>query len=330
MPVGLTDIVQNLVNGLLQGGFLALASVGLSLIYGVQKILNIAHGAFIVIAAFVTIDFSILLTPVLHLDPLISIVLDFGVLIVFGVLTYFGLIYKTENKGFEGPLLATFGLSIFIEYVITNGLIFPITISPTQSYRLVLIPVIDPSYGNGAIAQNQAYSSNVLNLGGITFPEPQLIAFLLAFLTIPLLHLFLTRTYYGNGIRATAQDWEAAEFSGIDIRKTRILSFALGSGLAGIAGGIYAFTNSVFATEADVSLLPLILAIIILGGVGSVIGTLIAGLVVGLLISGSNFLALEVLTQYSFPSDIGVLLTFLIFLIVLMVRPSGFFGKVVK
>jgi len=111
MAVGLTEIVQNIVNGLLQGGFLALASVGLSLIYGVQKILNIAHGAFIVIAAFVTIDFSIFLSPVLHLDPLISIILDFGVLTVFGVLTYFGLIFKTENKGFEGPLLATFGLS---------------------------------------------------------------------------------------------------------------------------------------------------------------------------------------------------------------------------
>ncbi|MDA4131135.1 MAG: hypothetical protein OK457_10230, partial [Thaumarchaeota archaeon] len=154
------------MNGLLQGGFLALASVGLSLIYGVQKILNIAHGAFIVIAAFVTIDFSIFLTPTLHLDPLFTLLLDFGVLVVFGVLTYFGLIYKTESRGFEGPLLATFGLSIFIEYVITNGLIFPVTLSPTQTYRLVLIPVIDPSYGNGAQAQNQAYSSNVLSLGG--------------------------------------------------------------------------------------------------------------------------------------------------------------------
>jgi branched-chain amino acid transport system permease protein len=326
MTIALADIAQGLVNGLLQGGFLALASVGLSLIYGVQKILNISHGAFIIIAAFLTIDFSILITPYYHIDPLVSIALDFAVLAVIGVVTYFALIYKTENKGFEGPLLATFGLSIFIEYVVSNGLTFQVT--PT--YRLVLIPILDPSGGYGAQAQNQSYSSSVLSLGGISLPEPQLLAFLLAIAVIPALHFFLTRTYYGNSIRATAQDWEAAEFSGINVRRMRIISFALGSALAGIAGGVYAFSNSVFATEADVSLLPLILAIIILGGVGSVMGTLVAGIVIGLIITMSNFVALEVLTQYRFPSDIGVLLTYLIFLIVLMVRPNGFFGRVTR
>ena len=327
MPVGVADVAQALVNGVLQGGFLALASVGLSIIYGVQKILNIAHGAFIVVAAFVTIQFSILITPVFHIDPLVSIALDFFVMGALGVLTYFGLIFKSENTGFEGPLLATFGLSIFMEYVVSNGLAFPVTIA-NQVKNFVLIPALDPSYGNGAIAQHQVYSSSTIDLGGIRLFEPQLIAFVLAMLVIPALHFFLTRTYYGNGIRATAQDWAAAEFSGIDVRKTRLLSFTIGSGLAGVAGGIYAFTNSVFASLADISLLPLILAIIILGGVGSVIGTLIGGLVVGVIISLSNFMTLEVLTQYQFPSDTGTLLTFLIFLIVLMIRPNGFFGRI--
>jgi branched-chain amino acid transport system permease protein len=326
MAVGVSDFVQVVVSGMLQGGFLALASVGLSLIYGVQKIFNIAHGAFIVVAAFLTIQFSLLVTPHFHIDPLFSIAVDFVIMAVLGILTYFGLIYKTENKGFEGPLLATFGLSIFMEYVVSNGLSFPVTIG-NHFYNLVLIPVLDPSYGNGAIAQNQSYSSSTLQLGGILFFEPQLIAFGLAVILIISLHFFLTRTYYGNGIRATAQDWEAAEFSGIDIRKTRVLSFAIGSGLAGIAGGIYAFTNSVFASLADISLLPLIFAIIILGGVGSVVGTLIAGLIIGEIISISNYTTLEVLTQYRFPSDFGTLLTFLIFLVVLMIKPSGLFGK---
>jgi branched-chain amino acid transport system permease protein len=327
MAVGASDVAQALANGLLQGGFFALASVGLSLIYGVQKVFKIAHGAFIVVAAFLTIQFSILITPVYHIDPLISIAFDFVIMAVLGILTYFGLILKTENKGFEGPLLATFGLSIFIEYVVSNGLTFPVRLG-NNFYNLVLIPVLDPSYGNGAIAQHQTFSTSSINLGSIVLLEPQLLAFILAGVLIVSLHFFLSKTYYGNAIRATSQDWEAAEFSGINIRRMRLLSFAIGSALAGVAGGIYAFTNSVFATLADISLLPIIFAIIILGGVGSVLGTLVAGLVIGEVISISNFVTFEVLTSYRFPSDMGTLITYLIFIVVLMIKPSGFFGKI--
>lgn len=322
MAIGSVDIVQALLNGLLQGGFFALAAIGLSLIYGVQKILNIAHGALMVLAAFITIQFSILVTPRLHLDPLLSLPLDFVILALVGVAAYFALIYKTENKGFEGPLLATFGLSVFLEYVISSGLVIPL-----PGGGLTLIPSIDPSYGNGAQAQNQDYSGSALHFGSIYIQEPQLIAFVIAIAIIPLLQLFLSRTYYGNAIRATAQDWEAAEFSGVDIRRARILSFSLGAGLAGLAGGMFAFTNTITATEADVSLLPIVLAIIILGGVGSILGTLFGGLIVGLIISMSDFVALEVLTKYSFPADVGLLLTYLIFLAVLMIRPTGLFGR---
>jgi branched-chain amino acid transport system permease protein len=329
LAVGLSDVVQTLVNGLIQGGFYALAAVGLSLIYGVQKIFNIAHGAFIIVAAFLTIQFSILVTPAYHIDPLISIGLDFFIMAGLGILTYFGLIFKTENKGFEGPLLATFGLSIFMEYVVSNGLSFPLSVAG-HFYNLVLLPALDPSKGEGAIAQNQIYSSSTVKVGSILLFEPQLMAFALSIVVIISLHFFLTRTYYGSGIRATAQDWEAAEFSGIDIRKTRVLSFAIGSGLAGLAGGIYAFTNSVFASLADISLLPLIFAIIILGGVGSVIGTLIAGILIGEINSLSNFTTLEVLTQYRFPSDFGTLITYLVFLAVLMIWPTGLFGRITK
>ena len=322
MAAGAVDIVQTIINGLLQGGFFALASIGLSLIYGVQKILNIGHGAFMVLAAFITIQFSILVTPALHINPLWSLPLDFVIMAVLGIVAYFALIYKTENRGFEGPLLATFGLSVFIEYVISNGLKIPL-----PSGTLTIIPVIDPSYGNGAQAQNQNISGNALNLGPFYIQEPQLISFVIAIVIIPLLQLFLSRTYYGNAIRATAQDWEAAEFSGIDIRRARVLSFSIGAGLAGLAGGMYAFSNTITASEADTSLLPIVLAIIILGGIGSILGTLFGGLIVGLIISVSDFIAFEVLTKYSFPSDFGLLLTYLIFLVFLMIKPSGLFGR---
>ncbi len=303
------------------GGFFALAAVGLSLIFGVQRILNVAQGSFIVLASFVTIQFSLLVTPVYHLDPLLSIALDFLVMGAIGAASYFLVIYRIENSGFQAPLLATFGLSIFIEYVIANGLSWS---------HFAIVPILDPSSGNGAEAQHQTYSSTSINFFSIPIPESWLIAFAIAIIAIPLLHIFLTQTYYGRAIRATSQDWQAAEFSGIDVRLARLLCFTLGSAMAGVAGGILAFTNSVTPTLADTYLLPIILAVIILGGVGSMIGTLIGGIVVGVIIFIGNYLSLGVLGQYNLGGDFGYLIAFLAFLIVLMVKPSGLFGVALR
>jgi branched-chain amino acid transport system permease protein len=310
---GIVDIGQAAINGILIGGFYALSSVGLSLIFGVQRILNVAQGAFVVLASFITIQFSLIITPALHVNPLISLVLDFGIMTAFGVGIYLLLIYRIENTGFEAPLLATFGLSIFLEYVIQYGL------GPLHP--------LDPSHGIGAQAENQSYSSTSFFLGPLFVQEPELIAFLVAIVMIPVLHIFLTRTYYGRAIRATAQDWVAAEFSGIDIRKTRLLAFGLGSGMAGVAGGIFAFTNSVTPSLGDTYLLPIILVVIILGGAGSMIGTLIGGIIVGLLLNFSDLLAYNYLTRVGFQADVGYLITFLVFLIVLMIKPTGLIGK---
>ena len=169
--MGLIDIVQAIVNGLLIGGFYAICSVGLSLIFGVQRILNVAHGAFIVLASFVTIQFSLIITPMYHLDPILSLVLDFFILGGLGAGIYFLLIYRIESSGFEAPLLATFGLSIFLEYFIQYGF------GP--------IHPLDPSGGVGAQAQNQAYSSSSFFVDGIFFQQPQLIALAVALLLFP-------------------------------------------------------------------------------------------------------------------------------------------------
>jgi len=313
MSFGAVDVVQSLVAGLLQGGFLVLASVGLSLIFGVQKILNVAHGAFIVLAAFITIQFSIVVSPLLHLDPLVSIFLDFLIMAGVGGAVYFAVIYKIENTGFQGPLLATFGLSILIEYTISNG------IGP--------IPPIDPSRGIGAQAQNQMYSSTSWQLGPIFLNEANAVAFLMAIVLVPALQVFLSRTYWGRAIRATSEDWEAAEFSGVNTGLMRLLSFVIGAGTTGLAGGLFAFTVSVTPSSGDVVLLPLILVVIILGGVGSMIGTLIAGLFVGVLLNISSLVVLELPAQSGLHADFAGMITFLVFIVVLMVKPTGLFGR---
>lgn len=313
MAIGSTELIQTAIDGILIGGFFALASVGLSLIFGVQRILNVAHGAFIVLASFITIQFSIILTPHLHMDPVYSIILDFIIMSAVGGAAYLLIIYRIENTGFEAPLLATFGLSVFLEYIIEYGL------GPIQS--------MDPSHGIGATAQNTIISGAPFTIDGMIFPRANVLAFGLAIVLVPLLHFFLSRTYLGKAIRATAQDWTAAEFSGIDVRRIRFFSFFLGSGLAGVAGGVFAFLQSVIPSLADTYLLPIILAVIILGGIGSMIGTLLGGFIVGLLLNFSFLLALTYLSVLGFQSDVGSMITFLVFLAVLMIKPTGIFGR---
>ena len=311
--MALTGLLQATASGVLLGGFYALAASGFSLVFGVQKILNIAHGAFIVLAAFVTVQFSIALTPALHLDPLASIPLDFALVSVFGGAAYLLVVSRVDRSGFEAPLLVTFGIATMMEYVFANGL------GP--------IPQIDPSGGLGATAASQGLAAGSLRLGPIYLPEAQLVAFVIAVTAIPLLHLFLGRTRYGRAIRATAQDSEAAEFSGIDTRRVKLLSFMVGSGLAGVAGALFAVTNSVTPTSGDTVLLPMIIVVVVLEGLGSLGGTLAAGVLVGVVANISGYAALVLPMQSGFHADLGNLVTFSLFLGVLMLRPSGLFGR---
>lgn len=311
--MGVGELSQAIVSGVLQGGFIGLAASGFSLVFGVQKILNVAHGAFIVLAAFVTVQFSILLTPLLHLDPMVSIPFDFVVVAGMGGLVYLLVVSRVEKSGFEAPLLATFGVSMMMQYLFANGL------GP--------IPAIDPSGGIGAIAQHQSYSSAAFQLGPVFIPEAQFMGFVLAMMIIPLLHFFLKESYYGRAIRATAQDAEAAEFSGLDTSRAKLLSFLVGSGLAGVAGALFAFTNSVTPGAGDSVLLPVVIVVVFLGGLGSLGGTLAAGLLVGTVESTSSFVALSLPIQSGFHADLGTLVTYSIFLGVLFLRPTGLFGK---
>lgn len=308
-----SGLLQVTASGILQGGFFALAASGFSLIFGVQKILNIAHGAFIVLAAFITVQFSIAVTPLLHLDPLASIPVDFLVVAAFGAAAYLLVINRVERSGFEAPLLVTFGIATMMEYVFANGL------GP--------VPAIDPSGGLGATAGSTGYAATSLQVGSVYLPVAQLVSFAIAFTAIPVLRFFLSRTYYGRAIRATAQDAEAAEFSGVDTRKVKLLAFALGSGLAGIAGALFAVTNSVTPTSGDSVLLPVIIVVVILGGMGSLGGTLVAGVVVGVVTNVAGYAALVLPIQSGFHADLGSLVTFSLFLGVLMLRPSGLFGR---
>ncbi len=298
---------------MLQGGFFALAASGFSLIFGVQRILNVAHGAFMVLAALITVQFSILITPALGINPLLSIPLDFAFVALAGGAVYVLVIARAEKSGFEAPLLATFGVSLLLQYVFANG------IGP--------IPALDPSGGIGALAQSQSYSSTSIQLGSVFIPEAQLIAFVLALAAVPLLHYFLGKTYYGRAIRATAQDAEAAEFSGVDTKMVRLVSFLIGSGLAGVAGALFAFTNSVTPGAGDNVLLPVIIVVVFLGGLGSLGGTLTAGIVVGMVQSLSSLAALSLPIQSGFHADLGNLLTFSLFMGFLMLRPTGLFGR---
>lgn len=313
MTTNVESIIQALINGILQGGFICLASIGFSFIFGVQRILNVAQGAFIILASFVTIDLSIYVTPSLHVDPILYLPLDFVLLFIVGATTYFLLISKIEKSGFEGPILVTFGASILIEYIVSNGL------GP--------IPPMDPSHGIGAQAEFQNYSSTAFAFGPFYVQEASLLALVIALLIVPLLHLFLNKTYIGKAIRAASEDMEAAQFSGINVKRIRLVSFSIGSGLAGVAGGIFSMINSVTPNAGDTSLLPLILMSVVVGGLGSLIGTFVGSVLLGVLLSLGSYLALNLFTTFRLHSDLSGLIAFALFFAFLMIRPSGLFGR---
>lgn len=290
----LTTFIQLLSIGLLNGGLFAISASGLSLIYGVQRVLNLAHGDLLVLSAYFTWLFSITLTPLLKVSPLLAVVVNVAAMAAIGSVIYFLLIDRIQSLGFEPPLLATFGLAVFLQT--TMGALWT---------------------GYPKIAQNQPYSTTSLAVGSILLPQSIVIGFIAGVIGTLSLHFFLVRTYFGLAIRASSQDWEAAEFTGVNVRRVRWASFALGVALAGVGGTFYSVTSS-FVPVSGTSILLILLTIVVLGGTGSVLGTLFASIVVGII---------QQIGAFYFGPEVGTIATFLAFLLVLLVRPTGLFGK---
>ena len=252
-------MAQIIVYGVITGAFYGLAAVGLSLVFGVMKHMNIAHGSFLMLGGFA----AYWLFHLLKLDPFVSIPLVMVILFVIGGALYKGLFSHLdklpEGLKINNSMLVGFGLT----WVIDNLAI----LFWTSDVRAVT-----PSY-----AGKVWYV-----LPGLRLPVVGLVVIGIASLVIFSLYLILTRTYFGKSVRATAQDRDAGNLMGINVERTYLIFFALSAALAGIAGVVAAVNYSVYPTVGFEWLLKAII-ILVLAGFGKIGQVFAAGLLLGII-----------------------------------------------
>ncbi len=283
-----TIIASAAINGLLLGGIYTLVASGLTLIYGVLHIINFAHGSMLMLAMF---GVYYLLT-LLGIDPYLSIFIMVPAMYLFGYLLYKGLIGRLSSGKDENILLVTLGLSILIENL---ALMFF-----KGDSRTILV----------------SYSDRMVELGPTLVPLPKLISFVVALLLCIALGLFIQRTDIGRSIRAVAKERVGARLVGIDV--DRIFAISYGIGLATL-GAAACLMMPIFYVSPSVGHVFVLVAftVVVLGGMGSFFGAVVGGLIIGLTESFGGLFLGESMGQ------IGISL---IFILILLLRPSGLFG----
>ncbi|HXX08744.1 MAG TPA: branched-chain amino acid ABC transporter permease [Pseudolabrys sp.] len=281
-------VAQAVINGLLIGGIYALVSIGVTLIFGVIKIVNFAQGEFVMIGMYI----SFFLFAYLGIDPIISLIVSMPVLFVAGVLIQHFLIRRVLGLNDLPQIFLTFALSLLILNLALMLL--------TANYRTV----------------HTWYSDEALHIGGLYIPVAKLIAFVLAMVLSAALWVFLHTTDLGKAMRAAAQKPEVAMLMGINPNRVFCVALGIALALAGAAGSLlmpfypaYPMVGQVFTLMAFVA--------VVLGTLGNVVGALIASLMMGVAESlGIQFVG----------ADSGLIVVFLMLLLTLAVRPSGLAG----
>ena len=283
------QLVQPAVSGLLAGGVYALPAVGLTLVWGVMKIVNIAHGVLALLAAYLALT----LFQAVGLDPLPALVLIVPVFFVVGMGVQRALVQPVSRQAEISTLMVLFAFTIIAENLITRIW--------SADFRTLSPP----------------YAASSLHAADLNISTTRAVAFLLAVLTVFVLDAVLRRTYFGKAIRATAQNEAAARLAGIDTRRINLLAFGLGSVLAAIAGVSLAL---IFAIQPTVHILWVVKAFLVavLGGVGNVRGAFVAGLLLGL---AESYIGTFITFRWV---DFSV---YVLLLLVLLFRPQGLYGK---
>ncbi len=284
-----TILMQLVVSGLLIGGVYALISIGLTLIFGVMRIVNFAHGEFLMLAMYA----SFWVFHFTGLSPYLLSPLVIGLLFLYGVLVYILVIRKTVGSPMVVQIFATVGLGLFM-----------------QNAALVL-------WSGDFRTIQTAETSALLKFAGIQVSLSMLIASLVAIVIALALFAFMSWTYPGKAIRATVQDRVGAQLMGVNIDKVFMMTFAIGSGLVGIAGALLAPAYPIFpSVGANFGLASFV--VVVLGGMGSMTGALMGGFLIGLVETFSGFFIDAGLKQAVY---------FLVFILVLVFRPTGLLGQ---
>ena len=281
-------LAQTVASGVLTGGVYAMVGIGLTVVFGVMRIVNFAHGEFLAVGMYL----AFVLFRSFGLDPYLSLLAVLPAGLLFGSAVERLLLAPIKDAAEHAPILMTVGLGL----ILSNTLLLVFGAHPETIYT--------------------TYSTRTVHLFSITLSVPLLISFGLTALGVAVLYLVLTHTDFGRAIRATAQNRDAAELQGVDTRFVRTAVFAIGSSLSMAAGVLLLPALYVFPTIGGIFTLKAFV-VTVLGGMGSVMGAIWGGLLLGVVESlAAGFGA----TGYR--DAFGLVA----FLIVLLLRPQGLFG----
>ncbi|MFB2587018.1 branched-chain amino acid ABC transporter permease [Herbiconiux liukaitaii] len=277
-----------ILSGLLTGGLYAVVALGLSLVFGVMKLVNLAHGEIIVLGAYG----ASLAVTILGWDPLLSILIVAPVVALLAYPLQRYVLTGLLRRGLEPPLVATFGVSLLV------------------SSALVI------AFSGNARSLPAAYALQGIEIAGITVRLSDVIAFAIGVVLVVACHLVMTRTRFGTSLRAAATDPATAGLMAIDVKRIYALTFAAAAGFAAVAGVLIGVGYS-FTPTTGASYILIGFTVVVLGGTGSILGTLWGGLALGLIQSaGSSVLG----GQYR------DLVIYVAFIVILLVKP--FAGRI--
>jgi branched-chain amino acid transport system permease protein len=286
------ELYQAIVDGILVGGVYALMAVGLTLIFGVLDIINIAQGVLVILGAY--LSYSIY--GHFHIDIFVGLLITIPAMFVVGVVIHWAFIQRlrgTERTSMT--LLVTYAVALIIE-----GILYKI-------YGADQVQISEPSV-NGTNAS--------IHLLGFYLPNIYIYGFILALVLVAAIYLLLYRTKFGRGVRAVMQDETAARLIGIEVNRVAAVTFGIGVAVTAAGGMAYGATNA-FNANSGYDLISRLLAIIILGGLGSVGGALAASVLM---------ITLESVVGIWQPTW-AIAVFYAALILVLLLRPEGLFGK---
>jgi branched-chain amino acid transport system permease protein len=282
-------IVEAVITGILTGGVYALMSSGLTLIFGVMEIINIAIGALVILGGYL----SYVLQQYLHIDLFVSLLITMPAMFLLGLLLEWAFIRPLKRDRVMLSILVTFAIALIIEGVLS--LIF----------------------GTDYVQLHAWYVSASINIGGFYLAYIYIFGFLLSVVLLTGLYLLLYHTKFGQSVRAAMQNRTAAELIGIDVERVSMITFGIGIALTAAGGMAFGATTS-FNPNSAYDLISRLLVIIILGGMGSLRGALVASLLM---------LVVEDVTAVVWSPVWSSTVFFILLVIVLVVRPQGIFGQ---
>ena len=284
MP-NLEVIANSLVSGFLLGGMLALTALGLSIALGVMRLVNLAHGELLVGGSYL----GYFLLQQTGIDPIAGLLLVGAAMALLALPFQRLLIAPLAGKGMEAPMITMFGVSVILQ-------------------NLYLL-----AFRADTRAIDTPYAARAVHLGPVTVAEIYVIGFMVSVVLVMLVHLLVSRTAFGRELRASASDAGAAGAMGVDVKRVHMLTFALGAACAAM-GGVLLGTAFSFTPGSGGTYLLISFAVVVLGGIGNIFGTLVAGIVLGLLQS---------LGAVLFGDGYRDLVGLVLFLLALALRPNG-------